>query len=279
MADLSDINVAKLQRMLAGPEKPSGPAKRTPEGAANQFGKYTLLRTLGPGVMEATDNTRPHTLVLRVLGRTNDPSTVAAVCAHLKPLAALQHPVIVTYHKLSTVGGGYFTVRDYVHGDPLEKTTLEPLPAMQTFYEVARAIEFSHERDIVHGGIAPPNVILSSNGHPHIVDFAVGQLRRHFDPATAPPVADKGTDIDALHLLFLSLLSGKAFALIAAGEIPPLRRVHPVADADFQNFARTSYPTAGKMADEVARILQSLPSDYSSKMGLLDRYRLHERSA
>jgi serine/threonine protein kinase len=265
--------------MLAGPERPAGAPKRPPEPAANQFGKYTLRRTLGPGVMEATDGKRANTLVLRVLGRTADPKVVSAVCADLKPLAALQHPVIVTYHKLSTVGGGYFTVRDYVQGESVEKSPLEPLASLQVLYEIARAVEFCHERGVVHGGIHPSNIILAPTGHPHLVDVAVPQLRRHFDPGADTPLPDRAADLEALHVLFVALLSGKPYALVSAGERPALRSVHAAVDPALASVTQTSWPAAAQLADEVARILQTLPSDYASNLGLLDRYRLHGRTA
>lgn len=276
---LDDQAIAKLQRLLGGKrEATPAPVPQLPPG--NQCGKYRLIRMLGPQSWEASDGKRPTALVLRVLGQTRDQSVVAAVCAELRPLSALQHPVIVGYHKLSTVGGGYFTVRDYVNGESLENRALNPITGLQVFYEVARAIEYAHDRGIVHGGLGPSNVIVASSGHPLVVDFAIRHLKRHFQGRSADAPPAPAADLEALHTLFLSLASGKPFAEIAGGAAQPtLRPVHPAADPVLAEIARTTYPSAGAVADAAARALQQLPDDYSSDVGLLERYKLRSRTA
>jgi serine/threonine protein kinase len=279
--NLSDAKISKLQRMLAGPAmKPSAASSREATPAPKgQIGKYKLLRMLAPQTWEASDGKRPNSLVLHVVGGTKDPAVVNAVCADLRPLATLQHPVIVTYHKLSAVNDGYFTVRDYVAGESLEKSPVDPVSALQILYEVARALEFTHERGLVHGALTPANIILSPTGRPFVVDFAARQIRARFLSGVTTRLEPQ-QDLDALRALFLSLLSGMAFTdVIVAETRPPNRPVDPSVDAMLAEMAAKEYATAAAFADDLGQVLQTLPSDHTTSVGLLERYKRRERSA
>jgi hypothetical protein len=270
--NLSDAKIVKLQRMMAGPQRPTArPANDPP--SKGQIGKYRLLRMLAPQTWEASDGKRPNSLVLRVVGGTTDQNVVATVCSDLRPLAALQHPVIVTYHKLSTVNGGYFTVRDYVAGDSLEAKKIHPVEALQILYEVARAIEFTHERGLVHGALTPANIIISATGRPFIVDFAGRQIRARFG-AGGQVQLEPRQDVDALQVLFRSLLSGEAFTAVMGGCDCILRPVHGSVDHRLAEMAGTQYETAAAFAEDVGQVLQTLPTDHTTSVGLLEQYKL-----
>lgn len=271
--NLSDAKIQKLQRMLAGPQRPAASGKEPTPPPKGQIGKYRLLRMLAPQTWEASDGKRPTSLVLRVVGGTTDQNVVATVCNDLRPLAALQHPVLVTYHKLSTAGGGYFTVRDYIAGDSLEVKKPEPIEGLQILYEVARAIEFTHVRGLVHGALTPANIIISPTGRPFIVDFAARQIRARFGTGGAVKLEPR-SDVDALHALFRALLSGEGFAAIMAGSNPALRPVHPTVDALLTQMAAKKYETASALAEDSGLALQQLPTEYTSSVGLLERYKL-----
>lgn len=274
---LTDRTIQKLQRMLAGPRTPAPPPPPAAEPAPKgQLGKYRLLRMLGPQSWEVSDGRRPNAQVLRVLGATAATTVVSAVCADLKPLAALQHPVIVTYHKLSTIGSNYFTVRDYVDGESLEGKTLDPVAALQVFYEIARAVEFTHERGLVHGALTPPNVIISTTGRPFLVDIAGHQLRARFQAGASGVQPLPRQDVEALVVLFASLISGESYSKVkSSGEVPAVRAVHPHVDPALAAVLQRNYLDAKSLADDVAVALRRLPSEYSASVGLLERYQRH----
>ena len=275
---LTDRKISKLQRMLAGPRAPAPPQRPAEEPSRGSLGKYKLLRMLAPQTWEVSDGKHPAALVLRVLGSSQDPNLVASVCAELRPLAALQHPVIVTYKKLSQVGGGYFTIREFVAGEPIDRQAPLPVPSLQIVYEVARAIEYAHERGQAHGALSPSNVILSPTGHPFVVDFSARYLRGRFQPP-APTAPSPEADLLALQALYISLMAAAPFEDVAAGARPPLRPMHPAADRRLAELTEVEVGSASAFADALAQVLQALPSDYTSNLGVLERYQRRTQTA
>lgn len=265
---LDDRELDKLRNLLQDP-KPPAPEKAIPVPGAppkGRVGKYSILKMLGPSTWMCTDGQRPHALVMRVLGVTRDAGVVQALCADLKGIVALKHPVLVTYHKLSQVEANYFVVRDYVEGRAIADRSLEPAQALQAFYEVSRAIEFAHEHGVLHGSLGASNVIIDPTGRPFVVDVGAGLLRQRFRPADATPVAIASPERDIAAL-------GALFAVAMGG-----RPVCPESDADIAALGRRlapggkSFATVHDVAEETARILTEMPAQYSTKVGLMEKF-------
>ena len=279
---LNDGELGRLRDLMKDPK----PAKAVPVPGApkkGKIGKYALLKLLGPNVWMCTDGVNRHALVLRILGITRDQAAVQELCADLKLIVGLHHPVIVTYHKLSTVEGNYFVVRDYVEGQSLAEASLEPQEALEAFYEISRAVEFAHERGVTHGHVGAMNVILDSSGRTYLVDAGSARLKMRFRPRDATPLVidTPERDVAGLGSLFWMMMSGTSGTRIAAtaSELPRLRSIQPDLDPAVDELgsrlapnAKRKFATAKDVADETARILTALPQ-HSSGLGLMEKFK------
>lgn len=89
----------------------------------------------------------------------------------------LKHPSIINViHYVKENNTGYM-IMDYVEGDTLEHWLRERefLPAPEElqplFAPVLSALEYLHERKIIHRDIAPDNIMVRTDGTPLLIDF------------------------------------------------------------------------------------------------------------
>src|SRR5262249_49384883 len=90
-------------------------------------------------------------------------------------LAQLRHPAIVPVHEVGQHEGVPFLVSDFVHGVTLADwlTAKRPTPheAAQLIATVADALQYAHERGVVHRDVKPSNIMLGEGDTPHVMDF------------------------------------------------------------------------------------------------------------
>jgi len=97
----------------------------------------------------------------------------------IKLAARLQHPNILPVYDSGDVGGVLYYVMPFVEGESLrDRLDREPqLPlddALQIAREVAEALAYAHEHDVVHRDIKPENIMMSG-GHAVVADFGIAR--------------------------------------------------------------------------------------------------------
>lgn len=104
-----------------------------------------------------------------------------------RAMAALNHPHIVGVHDFDQYGEQtYYLVMEYIQGDTL-KDRLETLAkqdkrmplaeAVRIIAEIADALAYAHQRDMVHRDIKPGNIMLNANTKRTILaDFGIVKL-------------------------------------------------------------------------------------------------------
>lgn len=91
----------------------------------------------------------------------------------------LKHPNIVEAVDGYPTGPGAFLALEYCPGGTLDQFLLErgKVPLEQAFrlvLDVARGLEYSHSRNVLHRDVKPANVFLSAAGHAKLGDFGTG---------------------------------------------------------------------------------------------------------
>jgi len=141
-----------------------GDDDETPELSAApmqmEFGDYELLEEIGRGgqgvVYRARQKSLNRTVALKVIGLGHWAST-----PHLKRFrqeaeaaASLEHPQIVPIYEIGERDGSCYFSMKFVEGGQLD-TALEKEPvstkrAAELLLEIARTVQFAHERGILH---------------------------------------------------------------------------------------------------------------------------------
>ncbi len=147
-------------------------------------GRYNVERELGAGGMAivylAEDVKHHRQVAVKVLR----PELAAAIGAErflreIEISARLQHPHILAVYDSGEAGGFLYYVMPYVEGeslrDRLDRDQQLPLDdALRLAQEVADALSYAHNHDVVHRDIKPENILLSS-GHALVADFGIAR--------------------------------------------------------------------------------------------------------
>ena len=147
-------------------------------------GSYTIERELIGGGMAQVFVAEDHDLARKVVIKILPPELAASVSAErfrreILTVARLQHPHIVPILKAGEIDGIPYFVMPYVDGESLDvrlrrTPTLGVREALGIMKDVARALAFAHERNVVHRDIKPGNILLSS-GSATVTDFGVSK--------------------------------------------------------------------------------------------------------
>jgi len=182
-------------------------------------------------------------------------------------------------------------------GSPLDRPGLNisSRDAARIVLAVASGVAAAHARGVVHRDIKPANIILTPSGTPMLADFGLSVLGQSHSgrvsgtPAFMPPEQARGepatpaTDIYSLGATLRYLLTGsppitpsagstnarqEVLDRVRNGKITPLESLGVVAprtlvricDRAMEPSVANRYPSAGHLADDLARWLSNHPT-------------------
>src|SRR5438876_7364949 len=202
-----------------------------------EFGDYELLEEIGRGgqgvVFRARQKSLNRTVALKVIGLGQ-----WATRAHLKRFrreaeaaASLDHPCILPIDEVGERDGSCYFSMKLVEGGQLDevirRTPMSIRQSAELIAKVARTVHYAHEHGILHRDIKPGNILLDTNGEPHLTDFGLARLLESESTIThtlevlgtpsymAPEQASgetakltSGTDVYGLGAVLYQLLTG-----------------------------------------------------------------------
>lgn len=159
-----------------------------------QRDRYVRLKVLGQGgmgeVLLARDEDIDRTVAVKqLLPGTTDAAGLARFVEEVRTIGRLEHPNIVPIHDVGVdEQGRYFFVMKYVEGETLEQI-IERLAAgdpdyhrrypfevrMELCIGLLRALQFAHNKGVVHRDVKPANVMVGRYGEVVLMDWGVAK--------------------------------------------------------------------------------------------------------
>jgi serine/threonine protein kinase len=192
--------------------------------AGESFGRYVVIELLGHGAFGSTylarDSHLDRLFALKLLGSIDTPAALSRFMREARAAVRLDHPILCPVYDVDEVEGVKLLVRPYIEGEPLSELvrSVSELPrdrVLEIVTRLALALEFAHQRGVVHLALKPSNIIMDPRDEPMIVDFAT---RRNIASAIAERVNDT-TLSESLQYMSPELLGGHDTAVSPASDI------------------------------------------------------------
>jgi eukaryotic-like serine/threonine-protein kinase len=183
-----------------------------PENMVGQtLGHYRIVRQVGYGGMStvflAEDIHLGREVALKVFwprpGETKD--FLRRFGREARVLAQLDHPNILPVYDYGEQDGHAYLVMPYMAGGSLKdmlkaRQVLSPADAIRLTTEVLNALQYAHERGLIHRDIKPGNMLFKADGKLMLCDFGLvkvmspeGATKSPFDTASETGPAITGT--------------------------------------------------------------------------------------
>lgn len=150
-----------------------------------QVGTYRLLRVLGEGGFATVylgEHVHLGTLAaLKLLHLSFSPEDIEAFQKEAQLIARLEHPHIVRVLDYDVQAGTPFLVMSFAPGGTLRsvhpKGTVLPLSKVVDYVaQASEALQYAHDRGIIHRDVKPENLLVGSNKEILLGDFGIAVL-------------------------------------------------------------------------------------------------------
>ncbi|MGA2856685.1 MAG: serine/threonine-protein kinase [Candidatus Sulfotelmatobacter sp.] len=271
-----------------------------------RVGPYKIVEQIGIGGMgevyrafRADDQYRKQ-VALKVVRAGQDSGFVVNRFKNERQiLASLDHPNIARLHDGGTTEDGvpYF-VMELIDGQPIDQYcnhhNLSVTERLKLFVQVCSAVQYAHQRLIIHRDVKPSNILVTSGGTPKLLDFGIAKildteavtgkfettltLFRLLTPGYASPEQIKGepittaSDVYSLGVVLYELLTGHhpyrrpngtpqeiARAVCEVEPEKPSTAVHRMETADKHRDSQASAATPeipGRPAEKLSKRLR-----------------------
>jgi serine/threonine-protein kinase len=278
-------------------------------GKTGRYGRYQVQRVLGKGAMGivylADDPVIGRQVAVKVIhaqaGLEGDELALRQQRfeREFRSAGTLSHPNIVTVYDVGQEGSDSFIAMEYVRGESLE--TVLKSGRLLTFKEIAdiamqtaSALDYAHERAIIHRDVKPGNILMSVDGAPKITDFGVAKLSTAGMTTTGTIIGtpmymapeqitghevSRASDQFSLAVVIYEMLTGERpfegdnattvmYRIVHEQPVPP-RRVNSRLPASLDAVllkglakeAADRYPTCVALAKAVRRVLGAVEPD------------------
>jgi tRNA A-37 threonylcarbamoyl transferase component Bud32 len=289
---------------VEGPE--SETKEFVPGARLGYFGDYELLEEIARGgmgvVYKARQSSLKRIVALKMIrsGKLAGETEVKRFHTEAEAAAQLQHPNIVAIHEIGEHEGQHYFSMDFVEGKNLAQVAAGRPVAARSAAEwlkaIAGAVQFAHQRGVLHRDLKPQNVMLDANGRPQVMDFGLAKnLTADISvtntgvvmgsPSYMSPEQARGlneligpaSDVYSLGAILFELLTGRppfcgtspmdTMSQVVNDEPPPPHSLNADAPADLESIclkclekdSARRYPTARELEADLGRFLDGEP--------------------
>ena len=257
---------------------------------------YQIKRQLGRGGMAfvylAIQESFGREVALKVLApdHAQDKEFSERFLREARIISQLVHPNIVTVYDVGVHEGYHYLSMEYIRGRDLQQAcrSLSKHQIINTIRDVAKALEYAHQKGYVHRDVKPENIMLHDDGRVVLMDFGIARGsdstlnmtktgRAIGTPYYMSPEQTKGQPVDhrsdlySLGVVLYQMLAGyvpfDADSAIAVGikhvsaPIPQLtdsmRFLQPIINTCMSKNPAHRY----QHASELIHVLEAIPED------------------
>jgi Tol biopolymer transport system component len=169
-----------------------------PLSAGTRIGHYEVLSLVGEGgmgeVYRAHDTDLKRDVALKVLSPqfSGDPDRMGRFQREAEVLASLNHPNIATLYGTAEADGVRALAMEFVEGETLQCP--QPVEtALGYAKQIAEALEYAHERGVIHRDLKPGNIKITPEGVLKLLDFGLAKAIDDPQTTAASEVANSPT--------------------------------------------------------------------------------------
>lgn len=150
------------------------------------YGRYQIVEELGRGSMgvvyRALDPQIDRLVALKALrhDRVTSEAFVQRFLKEAKAIGRLSHPNIVTVYDVGRDHGSIYITMEFLEGTPLNEVIQEKRLTLEEIVDlgvqIAEALDYAHQKGIVHRDIKPTNIIITPDGRAKITDFGIARI-------------------------------------------------------------------------------------------------------
>ncbi len=153
-----------------------------------EIGPYRILGLLGEGGMGRVylaQELHPQRQVALKVVRGLSPAVIDRMRREIEVLAQLEHPGIARLYaagesRIDDVDVPWLAL-EYVRGVDLvrhaEEKNLDLVGRLRLLIEIARSVQYAHDRGVIHRDLKPGNILVDDQGHSKVLDFGIARLR------------------------------------------------------------------------------------------------------
>jgi serine/threonine protein kinase len=203
--------------------------------SAEKFSRYELKEELGRGgmatVYHAYDPLVEREVALKILNREllDDPQVRERFERETRIIAKLENAALVPVYDVGRDNNQLFFVMRYMSGGSLteriQNRSLSLSQMAHIIQRVATALDYAHDRGVIHRDLKPGNILFDEYNNAYISDFGIAKLTQATTtltksgiigtPTHMSPEQAKGEDVDgrsdiySLGVILFEMLSGK----------------------------------------------------------------------
>jgi serine/threonine protein kinase len=214
-------------------------SERRPGRVGRRIGVYQIVEVIGSGGMGEVyravraDGQYDKQVAIKLVRVGFDTSYVLERFRHERQiLASLDHPNIARLYDGGTTEDGIpYLVMELIEGVPIdqycEAHDLDIPERLKLFTQVCAAVQYAHQRLVIHRDIKPGNILVTTDGIPKLLDFGIAKILdpsagaettmvRPMTPEYASPEQIRGepittaTDVFSLGIVLYRLLTGRS---------------------------------------------------------------------